>query len=167
MSGTIAQTEEEGNKIWPELETFNSHSIQQWSLAQQSDWQLIPNRWRFFDTSFLRLLVCLLTQAEAWHCDKKLTKNPQGKKKDKNVVRYLDLIFSVRDCKVQEGKGGHWPWRNIWDAEKEGGERVGSIFTVFVRLMVGQRKFGVAHEPLGHGEMAAWHLINPAGSWQC
>lgn len=96
-----ARTDE---KIWPELETFNSHSTQQWSLAQQSDWQLIPNQWQFSDISFLLPLVCLLTQAEAWHSDKKLTKSPQRKMKNKNGIRYLDLIFSVRDCKVQEGK---------------------------------------------------------------
>lgn len=89
--------------MWPELETFNSHSTQQWSLDQPSDWQLITNRWKLCDTSFLLPLVCLLTQAEAWHSDKKLTKSRQGKMKNKNGVRYLDLIFNAGDCKVQRG----------------------------------------------------------------
>lgn len=96
-------------KKCPELETFNSHSTQMWSLAQQSAWQLIPSPWQFSDTSFLLLLVCLLTQAVAWHSDKKLTKSPQGKMKNKNGIRHLDLIFSalsVRDYRVWKGRMG-------------------------------------------------------------
>lgn len=106
MSERITRTEE---KMWPELETFNSHSTQQWSLAQQSDWQLIPIQWQFSDTSFLLLLVCLLTQAEAWHSDKKLTKSPQGKMKNKTGIRYLDLILSSASPvygTVKRWKGG-------------------------------------------------------------
>lgn len=97
------------HKQWPELETFNSHSTHQWSLAQQSDWQLIPNQWRLSDTSFLLLLVCLLTQAEAWHSDKKLTKSPRGKIKKNNkkinkLIKLRQIFRPYLQCKRQRVK---------------------------------------------------------------
>ena len=92
--------------------------------------------------------------------------------KNKNGVRYLDLIssvFSVKDCKVQEGRegtghGGIYETGRQTDRErkrerkrkrqKERRERVFFII-VTVRLMGRGRNFGVPHEPLGRGEKAA------------
>lgn len=65
---------------------------------------------------FCCLLVCLLTQAEAWHSDKKLTKSPQRKMKNKNGDRYRGYFLNARKCKVPEGtKGtGH---RGMWETQ--------------------------------------------------
>lgn len=60
---------------------------------------------------------------------------------------------------MQEGREGtgHGGIRETGrQTRKNRGERAGSVFIVFTaRLMLGEGNFGVAHEPLGHGEKAA------------